>query len=371
MVNKKILFLTLRVFSAAGGIERVCRIAGKAFYELCNGPDSSFQVYSMYGKSTDVNPQYFPAENFYGFEVNKLSYVANGVKKGITSDVVILSHINLLLVGYLIKKISPKTKLVLIAHGIEVWKKFPAWKKNMLKRVDCILAVSHYTKERMMALNQLDTQKIIVLNNCLDPFLPKLDSEKKSEPLMKKYGLCEKDIVLLTLSRLTITEKYKGYDEVIEVVHQLSEEYPTLKYLLVGKYDEEEKKRINKLIDRRDLNDVVILAGYIPDEELADYYNLADIFIMPSKKEGFGIAFIEAMYYDKPVIAGNKDGSVDALLNGKLGLLVNPDNEKEIGDAIKKIITDQPQYLPDHQLLMQHFSYEVYKNNLKQAIETL
>jgi phosphatidyl-myo-inositol dimannoside synthase len=370
-LNKKILFLTLRVFSAAGGIERVCRVAGKALYELNTGPNASFSVYSMYGKTTDANPKYFPAENFYGFAVNKARYVYASFKKGIRSDIVILSHINLLVVGALIKIFSPKTKLILIAHGIEVWKSLPGWKKNMLKKFDLILCVSNFTKDKMIALNKLSSNQFTVVNNCLDPFLPPPINESKDEGLIKKYGLSKNDIVLLTLSRLSVTEKYKGYDEVIIVMHQLSAEYLNLRYLLVGKYDEEEKYRIDKLIEENCLKGSVVFAGYIPDEELAAHYNLADIFIMPSKKEGFGIAFIEAMHYGKPVIAGNKDGSVDALLNGKIGLLVNPDSEEEIGIAIKKIISNKRQYLPDHNLLMEHFSYEVYKNNIKKTIESL
>jgi phosphatidyl-myo-inositol dimannoside synthase len=92
---------------------------------------------------------------------------------------------------------------------------------------------------------------------------------------------------------------------------------------------------------------------------------------MPSKKEGFGIVFIEAMYYNLPVIAGNKDGSVDALLNGKLGLLVDPDSQEEINNAIKKIINHEESFLPDHNLLMQNFSFGSYKNNLKGIMESL
>ena len=61
---------------------------------------------------------------------------------------------------------------------------------------------------------------------------------------------------------------------------------------------------------------------------------------MPSEKEGFGIVFIEAMFYGKPVIAGNKDGSVDALCNGELGLLVDPGSVTEIATAIKKMLVN-------------------------------
>jgi len=60
---------------------------------------------------------------------------------------------------------------------------------------------------------------------------------------------------------------------------------------------------------------------------------------MPSKGEGFGIVFLEALSCGKPVIAGNKDGSVDAVLNGKLGVLVDPDDVAEIGEAIIRVLS--------------------------------
>ncbi len=66
----------------------------------------------------------------------------------------------------------------------------------------------------------------------------------------------------------------------------------------------------------------------------AEHYNICDVFAMPSKGEGFGIVFLEALGCGKPVIAGNKDGSVEPLLDGKLGRLVDPDSVEQIADAI-------------------------------------
>ena len=88
---------------------------------------------------------------------------------------------------------------------------------------------------------------------------------------------------------------------------------------------------------------------------------MADIYVMPSMKEGFGIVFIEAMNYGLPVIAGNKDGSVDALLNGELGLIVNPLEINEIKIAIEKMIKNKSLFIPDRSKLMTNFSYESYK----------
>jgi asparagine synthase (glutamine-hydrolysing) len=366
--KEKVLFLTLRTFSVTGGIEKVSKIAGKVLDELCRESGNELQVCSMYDEQSDIDEKYFGEKNFTGFGINRLKFMVQCILKGTKNSTVILSHANLLPVGYLIKLFSPKTRLVLIAHGIEVWEPFTGIKKKMLFKCDQILSVSKYTKDVLVELNGYSSQKIRVLNNCLDPFLEAPLEKEKDADLLKKYHLEKEDIVLMTLTRLATKERYKGYDVVIRSLQNLRATNPHLKYLIVGKYDAKEKARLDKIIAREGLEDQVIFAGFVPDEELADHFNLADIYIMPSEKEGFGIVFIEAMYYNKPVIAGNKDGSTDALLDGKLGLLVNPVSIGEVSGAIMRMIRDKEQYLPDRQLLMQHFSYPVYKEKWREVL---
>ena len=371
MHNGVTLFLTLKIFSATGGIEKVSRIVGMALHELGSASGNKVKVLSMYDRDNEIDEKYFPASMFRGFGISKVNFVKSGIREGVKSKIVVLSHVNLLKVGFLIKLFSPKTKLVLIAHGIEVWKPFSFWKRMMLKKCDRIFAVSDFTRDTMISLNDLTEQQFEVLNNCIDPFLPKPLEEEKSAILLDKYELKKDDIVLMTLSRLAAKESYKGYDKVLLAVKDLKDQYPNIRYLIVGKYDIEEKRRIDSVIEKMELQRFVIFAGFIPDAELAVYFNLADIYIMPSKKEGFGIVFIEALYYGKPVIAGNKDGSVSALQNGKFGLLVNPDNQREITAALKTMLIDKESFLPDHKQLMEKFSYPVYKENLKHKLDNL
>jgi glycosyltransferase involved in cell wall biosynthesis len=174
----------------------------------------------------------------------------------------------------------------------------------------------------------------------------------------------------MTLTRLASSERYKGYDIVIESLQELIKKNPSFKYLIIGKYDHAEKRRLDQLIRKAGLQSRVVFTGFVPDEELSRHFNLADIYIMPSEKEGFGIVFIEAMYYNKPVIAGNKDGSKDALLNGKLGVLVDPSSREEVSEAIENIAGDKSRYLPDHQLLMDHFSYPVYREKWREVLSS-
>ena len=362
----KTLFLTLRTFSATGGIEKGCKILGKALYEDSIKNEGIVQICSMYDKQEDAfDNRYFPTENFRGYGINKWRFIKETVLAGSKSNLVILSHINLLLAGWFIKKIAPHTKIILLAHGIEIWYPLNARKKRMLKQCDKIIAVSNYTRNKIIEVHGLAEDKCVVLNNCLNPFLPLPSLHKKSEALLNKFGFTASDKILMTLSRLSSKEKYKGYVKVIKAIAGLKEKYPNIKYLIAGRYDKREKVFLDTLINKLELQSTVIMPGYIKSEELEKCFAMCDLYIMPSSKEGFGIVFIEAMYYGLPVIAGNADGSADALLNGKLGQLVKPDDVEEISKAITNVIENKTSFIPDRKLLLQHFSYEVYKEKLE------
>ena len=366
---EKVLFLTLRTFSVTGGIEKVSKVAGKALYDICQESKNELTVCSMYDDQNAADEKYFPERIFTGFGIRRLRFTWQCILKGLQNDTVILSHANLLPVGYFIKLFAPKTRLILIAHGIEAWEAFTGIKKRMLFKCDKILSVSKFTKEVLVRLNGFPQENIEVLNNCLDPFLEKPVIKEKDSLLLEKYHLSKDDTVLMTLTRLAARERYKGYDVVIRSLQNLRIANPNLKYLVVGKYDAREKARLDKMIAKAGLQKHVIFAGFVPDDQLADHFNLADIYIMPSEKEGFGIVFIEAMYYNKPVIAGNKDGSTDALLDGQLGLLVNPESLEEVSGAITRMMDNKEQYLPNRQLLMENFSFPVYKEKWREVLQ--
>ena len=94
-------------------------------------------------------PQYVPPEKFRGYGGKRISFILTNLFVKKKPDLIILSHINLTLMGLLIKLVSPKTQLWLIAHGIEVWRPLPFHKRKLLNLCDKILCVSNYTKAQM------------------------------------------------------------------------------------------------------------------------------------------------------------------------------------------------------------------------------
>ena len=223
-------------------------MAGKALHEYAAASGEDLLVYAMYDSPQSNTEPYLPKKIFRGFSANKSLFVLKCMQQGRRSRVVVLLHVKLLLAGYLVKLFSKKTRLVLIAHGKEVWEPLSSRQKKMLNACDLILPVSRFTKDKMQELYNIPRHKFSVVNNCLDPFLPAPAKEERRLTWRKKYGLREEALVLMTLSRLTIHEKNKGYDKVLHAVKELLPAFPRLQYLFVGKYDAEEKQRLDNLI---------------------------------------------------------------------------------------------------------------------------
>jgi phosphatidylinositol alpha-1,6-mannosyltransferase len=367
----KVLFLTLKVFGFTGGIEKVCRSICRSLYDLGEENTVEPTVYSMYDKHFDRDSRYLKKQQYHAFNEHRKYFVIKSLIKGIRSDVIILSHINLLSIGYLIKRFSPKTKVYLLAHGIEIWRKLPEPKLKALKRLDKIIAVSHFTAEKIKSIHGIKDDKMEILNNCIDPFYFFPENFNKPKSLLERYGLNPNQKILMSLSRVVSSEKYKGYDNTISILPQLIKKYPEVVYLIAGKSDEEEKLRLEKLIAKYQLANHIKLIGFIDEAEITDHFLLSDIFVMPSKKEGFGIVFIEAMASGLYVVAGNKDGSVDALKNGELGKLVNPDNSNEIEKTLDELLKsplDHEEKIALQKNVLKAFSYEKYRESIKKLI---
>ena len=350
------------MFSLTGGIEEVCRVFSRALFDM-GFKIGRFKVYSLYDKSSLRDSRYVSKADFIGFNHWRILFVIKAVIAGIRSNVVVLSHVNLLIVALLIKTLSPKTRIIVYAHGIEIWRKISPWKRKFLFNHCEFWAVSNFTSQKIQEFHEIKSRQITIVPNCLDPFLIIPGEFNKPAELMKRYNLHPEQPVLYTLTRLSSSELYKGYDQVIESLPQLIKVFPNIHYLLSGRADQKEKTRLKLLVKKLGISSHITLTGFIADEELSDHFLLSDIFIMPSRKEGFGIVFIEAATCGCKIIGGNKDGSAEALLNGELGTLIDPGNKESIMHAICDYLK-KPRSINDRKtiqnLCLEHFNYESY-----------
>ena len=348
------------------------RTLAHSLFHISKKKNWNFQLFSLYDSRYDLMGRYLPAENYVGFGNHRLMLGLKTLNAAANADIVILSHINLSLVGITIKLLNPKCQLWLIAHGIEVWRPVNFIKRLFLKRFcNKIICVSKFTSQQMTHWHRSDPSKCVVLNNAVDPFIKLPDTFEKPEYLLNRYGLTTQNQVIFTLTRLASSEQYKGYDQVIKAVSRLKNIFPNIKYVLSGQYDQKEETRIKALIDTFQVNNQVILTGFLDENELTDHFLLSDLFVLPSKKEGFGIVFIEALACGLPVICGNADGSIDAIRDGELGTAINVDDLEELENVIVKyletpITINTRQELQNQCLL--HFDERLYRNHLLNLI---
>jgi phosphatidylinositol alpha-1,6-mannosyltransferase len=373
-MSKKVVLLTLQMFSSTGGIQKMCRTLAYSLNHIAAEQQWHFKTLSAYDADDDLMPQYLEANSFKGFKIKRIQFVWNVLREANHTNVVILTHINLSIVGLLVKMIKPDCKVCLIAHGKEIWCKLSAIQKKMLDKCDKIICVSNFTRQQIITMHHTDSSRCFVLNNAIDPFIPLPDNFEKPAALMEKYNLRAGEPVLYALTRIAAAEQYKGYEQVIKAMVPLKEVFPKLKYILSGPYDKDEEYRINRLIDDCGLAGSVILTGFLEEKHLVDHFLLADIFVLPSKKEGFGIVFIEAMACGLPVICGNVDGSLDAIRNGELGLAIDPEDQQALETAILMELKKGPPSANRRSQLqsscIQYFNEHHYRDNLKQLLLT-
>ena len=247
-------------------------------------------------------------------------------------ELIITTHIHFSVLAYL-AKILFKIQYIVVAHGLEINSRISKFQSIALNNSKKIISVSQWTQNRLLQLG-ININKIVIIGNTASEkiFHPKYSTKN----LRYFYKIKSNEKIILTVSRLDKMEKHKGYDLIIKAMVKLIKKFKNIKYLIVGGGDDRE--RIKILIKKLKLEKSILLCGFVPDNKLPYYYCLADVFALPSTGEGFGIVFLESMLSGTPVVGGNKDGSIDALNNGHLGLLVKPKNIQSITLGLIKIL---------------------------------
>ncbi len=293
---------------------------------------------------------------------SKLRYVRAALACAASDfDLLICGHANLLpLAGML--RAWLRCPLVLMAYGIDVWKQPHRTSRFWLRRVTAVWSISKVTTERMNAWAKLPQDTYVLLPNAIH--LDRYGVRAKSEFLLTRYRLhgCK---VILTLARMLSAERYKGVDEVLDVLPELLQRDPSLRYVVAG--DGDDRPRLQAKALALGLQDQVIFAGFVDEAQKADYFRLADVFVMPGRGEGFGFVFLEALACGVPSVGSLIDGSREALLDGALGELVDPGDPASVRDGILRAL-QKPIAIPAG---LAHFSWPGFQARLKTALDSV
>lgn len=245
------------------------------------------------------------------------------------------------LIGYFLSVFRDR-KYGVSVHGMDVLKLvryFPLrfLVKAILRRADVVMVNSGYVRGLMVELGVSPDRIQVVYPGVEEQY----DSREKDRRLIERHGL-EGRYVLMTLGRLV---SRKGFDMVVRAMPAIRKRIPEAVYLIVG--GGPDREQLERLVKEQGVEDCVVFAGRAADEELDAYFNLCDVFVMPSRYiesegdvEGFGIVYMEASSCRKPVIGGNSGGVVEAVLDGETGLIVDPHSPESVADAVIRLRED-------------------------------
>ena len=357
----RILCLVTDGFGGQGGIAQHCRHLLSAF---CVSSHVKL-VYAL-PRVAPIYTETLPEKLRYLDESadSLLRYTLSAGREAIIGgrwDLVVCEHINLILPGACIAAIH-RTKLLLVTHGYESWNAPGRINRWALHRVNRVLSVSTTTKKRFQAWSGFPDSRISVVHNAVD--LEKFSPGPRPEFLKKRYNIFDQPVIM-TLGRLSEKEQSKGFDRVIFALPSLIKSHPQLRYLIAG--EGKDRTRLEALARELKVEEHVVFSGAISNSEKADHYRFADAFVMPSRLEGFGYVFIEALACGLPVVGSQLDGSRDALLDGELGELVNPDDSEALSEGIIRALK-KPKEVPPQ---LAQFSVERFNKEINELLRDM
>lgn len=350
---KKTLLVTLDFPPNFGGVANY-------YFNLCQNLDSqkisilTILKISKHNKTTDI-----PLNIHYKKLLTNLPiwpkwlplfwHIPKTIKKEKTEIVWVGEILPIGTAVYLLKKVGLiKLPYIVSTHGTDIlsgqknqWKSFLS--KKILSNAQNITANSQYTKKLLTKLG-IDEKKIHVIYPGISVETRLIASrEQASNQIINHYNLNNKPI-LLTVARLV---SRKGIDNVIKSLPQVWQKFPDLTYIIAGAGPDKDylQQLSNQTMEQFKNKNIIFFEN--PDNELKNIlYELSDVFILTGREEngdveGFGIVYLEAALYHQPSIAGQLGGASEAVIDGKTGILVDPDNLDQISNTITKLFENK------------------------------
>ena len=396
------LFCFLEIFASEGGIQSYVKDIFKAYVSITARTNSAPQAEVLLLRdSEDCNNPYESKDlKFYYLKtenpgLGRLKFATVLLTRLLQKrpQRVFCGHIKLApLIQVLCQPLGiPYT---ILTYGKEVWEPLAPKYQTAMRQAESIWTISRYTRDRTCEINNLNPEKFQIVPCTVDGNIFTVGS--KSQHLLAQYNLIQ-DLrtptketgffyentslnpadsvknpvsvpmsvspminakILMTVARLRSTDIYKGVDVTIQALPQIAKTFPNVKYLVIGRGDD--RSRLAKLADDLGVAERVIFAGFVPTENLAAHYQLADAYVMPSQ-EGFGIVYLEALACGVPVLAGDADGSADPLQDGKLGWQVPHRDSAAVAVACVEMLRGEDKRCDRHWLREQtlaRFSFE-------------
>jgi glycosyltransferase involved in cell wall biosynthesis len=290
-------------------------------------------------------------------------------------DVLLLGDGVLAIVGWFIKQLYPRKTVISIVHGLDITYTSSLyqslWIRRFLPKLDRLIAVGNETLRAGVARG-IPEEKFVFIPNGVDT--EKYFKPHTREELGKILGeSIEGKHILLTSGRLA---KRKGVAWFIE--HVLPKLPENVHYVVAGAGPG--KDHILTTIQKSGMETRVKMLGYVSDETRDILFNTCDLFIQPNIRiegdmEGFGISVIEAASCELPVIASKLEGLKDAIIDGKNGFLVEPENAEAYVTKITELL-NRDDYRKEfgkqaRQFVIEHYRWDKIARQYLQIMQNI
>jgi phosphatidyl-myo-inositol dimannoside synthase len=356
-----------------GGVQEAGRLTAAAIQRIATRRDWSVDFLSLNdAESANSFVLEGVSVRFRGYGRAKVPFVVNALRRARslslgTTHFVLAAHPNLALPASLMRLNRSRLKTGVISHGIEVWEPLPYFRRRALVGADIALAPSADTMRRLIEVQGVSPQKVRRLAWPINPAFLRMADTPAELPCP---ALFSQRPVILTVGRWSASERYKGADELIGAVAQLSVEFPNVTLVAVGGGND--IPRLRKLAGTSGVSERVHFLENLSREEIAACYAHADVFALPSSGEGFGIVFLEAMAFAKPVIAAACGGATDVVEDGVNGLLVPPRHTEQLATALRRLLGDAALRerfgARGRQIVTEKYSFEVFESQLAEIL---
>jgi phosphatidylinositol alpha-1,6-mannosyltransferase len=242
-------------------------------------------------------------------------------------DFVLYTHVNLARPAPWLRAVGHPPYGVWV-YGIEIWERLSFAHRLALARADVVLAISRYSVERAVEEQKVPRR----LLQTIPLTLPEAMFAERREPAAREPGR------LLTVARLDRGERRKGVEDVIRALPELGRRDVAAMLAIVG--DGEDRHRLEQVARSLGLARQVEFRGIVSDAELRREYDRADLFVLPSDKEGFGLVFLEAMLSGTPVVGMATGGCLDLVRDGIDGRLIS--RRDELTSTLEELLADRP-----------------------------
>ncbi len=305
-----------------------------------------------------------------GYARSKSQFVFAAMRAaGRKPSLVIALHPHLAPILWMMKARSRKFRSIVFAHGIEVWQPLGWPRGAALPQADLVIGPSADTVQHLISDQGVDPGKVQRLPWGLDPEFEARVAACVQTTLPRDFPLNAR--IVLTVSRWDPADRYKGGDTLIAALPQVLRKLPDAFLVLVG--DGEDRPRLEQMARDLGVSDHTRFLYGLTQDELFSCYANCQVFALPSRGEGFGFVYLEAMAFGKPVIGGAHGGAVDVIEDGVTGCLVPHGDIERLSRALEILLADPVRAAQmgarGRDRLAQKFSFEQFRIQMTHLLD--